>query len=208
LLDALGDPLFKLLPVGAPGINRLDISTFLAPDSPWQQHKAELQSTVRAALTRAMQSLIGLLGADYPRWQLGDLQKVAFQHSLGKYAHWQHMRVGADSQGGSATTLAMAMHVADPELDSLKTVQQDPVNQRSDVVPWRIYHGPAFRLVVDLADPDHAQFVIAGGNGGLPDSPFVANQYAAWQLGNYYTLSLKRDELEVVAQWSCESAVR
>ena len=208
LLDVLGDPLFKLLPVGAPGINRLDIARFLAPNSPWQKHQAKLQKAVRAALTRAMQSLIGVLGADYPRWQLGDLQKVAFQHSLGKYAHWQHMHVGPDPQGGSATTLAMAMHVADPELDVPVKPPKASANKRSDVVPWRIYHGPAFRLVVDLADPDHAQFVIAGGNGGTPDSPFISNQYAAWQLGNYYTLSLKRDELEVVSQWSCESAAR
>ena len=208
LLDVLADPLFKLLPVGAPGINRLDIDSFLAPNSPWQEHQAKLQKAVRAALTNAMQSLIGVLGADYPRWRLGDLQKVTFQHSLGKYAPWQHMRVGPDPQGGSATTLAMAMHIADPELDAAVKPPRASVTERSDVVPWRIYHGPAFRLVVDLADPDHAQFVIAGGNGGTPDSPFVANQYAAWQLGNYYTLSLKREELDVVSQWSCESAAR
>ena len=71
-------------------------------------------------------------------------------------------------------------------------------------MPWRIYHGPAFRLVIDLADPDHAQFVIAGGNGGRANSPFVSNQYPAWQLGNYYTLNLQRDELEEMLVWSCE----
>ena len=33
-----------------------------------------------------------------------------------------------------------------------------------------VYHGPAFRWVVDLADPLHFKFVIAGGNGGRADT--------------------------------------
>jgi len=205
LFEVLGDPVVKLLPLGAPGINRLDIAHFYTAGSPWLQHKAELRKAVQTAFTRAMQSLIGVLGSDYPRWRLGDLQKVAFQHSLGKHAHWQHMRVGSDPLGGSATTLAMAMHIADPELDAPGKSLLAESNRASDVPPWRVYHGPAFRLVVDLADPDHAQFVIAGGNGGLPQSPFATNQYPAWQLGNYYTLNLRRDELDVVSHWSCES---
>ena len=206
LFDVLQDPLFNLLPVGAPGLNRFDIARFLSQDSVsgrlWSQHSQALKEAVQAALTRVMRSLIGVLGSDYPRWRLGDLQKVAFQHSLAKHPTWQRMRVGADPLGGSATTLAMAMHIPHKDLDAPTSA----LNKESlpDIVPWRIYHGPAFRLVIDLADPDHAQFVIAGGNGGRADSPFVSNQYPAWQLGNYYTLNLQRDELDEMLVWSCE----
>ena len=206
LFKALNDPLVNVLPLGAPGLNRFDVSLFLTPGSPWQEHKALLKDCVQAALTKAVQSLIGVLGPDYPQWQLGDLQKVGFQHSLAKHEHWQNMRVGTDPLGGSGTTLAMAMHLVDPELDATKTAGGLSSADNTDFVPWRVYHGSAFRLVVDLADPDHAQFVIAGGNGGTAESPFVTNQYPAWQLGNFYTFSLKRDELEVISQWSCDAS--
>ena len=204
LFKVLGDPVVKLLPLGAPGLNQFDIVQFLSPGSPWLVHAPALQESVRSALTRAVKSLVHVLGADFARWRLGDMQKVAFQHSLAKHAHWAQMRVGVDELGGSATTLAMAMHSVDPELD-LKAFEVPATARPADVIPWRVYHGPAFRLVVDLADPDHAQFVIAGGNGGRAESSFVTNQYPAWQLGNYFTLSLKRDELEVVEEWPCLS---
>ncbi len=202
LFAVLDDPVLELLPLAAPGLNRFDFSHFLTPGSLWLAHTDKLRSAVRAALIRSVQSITRILGADSMRWQLGDLQKVEFQHSLAKYPHWARMRVGADSLGGSATTLAMAMHVAAPEPDAAT----DPVVASfaaTDGVPWRVYHGPAFRLAIDLADPDHAQFVIAGGNGGLAESPFVTNQYPAWQLGNYFTLCLRREELDAVYEWSC-----
>ena len=64
----------------------------------------------------------------------------------------------------------------------------------SDDIACRVYHGPAYRLVVDLADTSQAQFVIAGGNGGRADSPMASNHYAAW-LAGYFTLKLKREEV-------------
>jgi acyl-homoserine lactone acylase PvdQ len=68
-------------------------------------------------------------------------------------------------------------------------------------IPCRVFHGPAYRLVVDLADPYHSKFVIAGGNGGRPDSNFSMNQYKSWLEGSYYTLNLKREELDEHSTW-------
>jgi penicillin amidase len=69
-------------------------------------------------------------------------------------------------------------------------------------IPCRVFHGPAYRLVVDLADPYHSKFVIAGGNGGRPESKFTMNQYNTWLEGSYYTLNLKRDELDEDLIWN------
>lgn len=189
--EILGDDALNLLPLGAPGLNRFDIGSYLVPESPWQKHRAELVRFVQDAMTAAVRKVSAVLGADSKAWRWGDLQQISFKHSLAKFPHWQNMQVGPDPLGGSATTLAMAMAVRRAE----KAPSDEPL--------LRVYHGPAYRLCVDLADPDHARFVIAGGNGGRADSPFVANQYAAWVGGDYFTLSLKREELEVIQEWSC-----
>jgi len=199
LEEVFDEPLFRLLPLGAPGLNLFDLPQFLAPGSSWHDHADALREHVRAALSRAMSKATAELGADLNNWQYGALQQVAFQHSLARFPHWQAMRVGPDPLGGSATTLAMAMHILAPDLGSGTGSPTRP----PEVPAARVYHGPAYRLVVDLADPDHAEFVIAGGNGGRADSPFVNNQYPAWQLGNYFTLSLVREELDVAYEWRC-----
>ena len=62
-----------------------------------------------------------------------------------------------------------------------------PGKTEKDEIPCRVYHGPAYRLVVDLNDPEHAKFVIAGGNGGRVESKFCLNHYTAWLKGDYYT---------------------
>jgi acyl-homoserine lactone acylase PvdQ len=63
-----------------------------------------------------------------------------------------------------------------------------------------VYHGPAFRWVVDLADPLHFKFVIAGGNGGQVTSEFLKNSYRNWLDGGFYDMTLIRSELEVTSE--------
>ena len=69
-------------------------------------------------------------------------------------------------------------------------------------VPCRVYHGPAYRLVVDLGDTSQARFVIAGGNGGRAGSPIAINHYPTWLAGNYFTLELARERIDTVETWS------
>ena len=69
-------------------------------------------------------------------------------------------------------------------------------------IACRVYHGPAYRLVVDLGDTTRARFVIAGGNGGRAGSPLATNHYPAWLTGDYYTVKLQRDEVDVIENWT------
>ena len=79
-----------------------------------------------------------------------------------------------------------------------------PGKASENEVPCKVFHGPAYRLVVDLADHQHAKFVIAGGNGGRTDSDFSMNQYATWLKGEFFTLNLKREEVEEHTVWKFE----
>ena len=124
-------------------------------------------------------------------WAWGRLHQVRFWHSLRKHETWRNMQLGPDPIGGSGLTLAMALHVGNGP-------GADP---GADEVPCRAHHGAAYRLVVDLGDPDHCRFVICGGNSGRPESPHVIDRYPTWLAGGYYDLTLIREELRVESVW-------
>jgi len=193
----LGDPLLNAIPAGAPGLNRFDIKQFTATHSPWLAHRAEMIEEISTTLAAAYADVGRSLGTDSSQWRWGDLHQIQFAHSLARYAPWSHMRVGPDPIGGSATTLNMAMHMG-----------PGAGRHGPDEIPCRVYHGPAYRLIVDLADPDHAHFVIAGGNGGRPDSRYATNHYATWLNGDYFRLCLRREELSEDDCWSIQAGIR
>jgi len=146
--------------------------------SPWLAHRAVMNSVICRHVTEIVQRLRKEYGDDF---RYGDIHEVSFRHSLSKHEPWTKMAVGPDAVGGSPTTLRMAAHNP-PAAGSLFE---------------QVFHGPVFRWIVDLADPLHARFVIAGGNGGRPDSPFLTNQYTAWLNGEYFDLTLVPDEIDV-----------
>jgi penicillin amidase len=174
----LGDDLLLSMPAVAVGLGKWGIADFFQPGAPWLAHREKLEAMLSQQVTALVASLDQTLGGSDWRW--GKLQHVEFKHSLGEHAPWQAMRVGPDPIGGSATTLRMAMRLR--------------VDQDSEQL--RVYHGPAFRWVVDLADPLHFRFIIAGGNSGRADSEHSTDQYGQWLRGEYLDVSLVRDEID------------
>ena len=146
----------------------------------------KIQEEMKAIMDRVKLSL----GDDPTKWRWGDLHKIEFWHSLHKHSAWKELILGPDEIGGSPTTLGMAMHIG-----------KGPGRVQKGEIPYRVFHGPAYRLVVDLADPLHAKFVIAGGNGGRTDSDFSTNQYESWLKGEFFTLTLRREEIEEHSVW-------
>ena len=193
LFEVLGDELVRLLPLAAPGLNRFDIKTFTNPLSPWKKHEPKLIEIICAEMSVVVERVKKSLGADETEWRWGDLHQIAFWHRLRKRPEFEGLTVGPDPIGGSPTTLGMAVHMG-----------PGPGKAKDEEIPCRVFHGPAYRLVVDLGDFAHARFVIAGGNGGRADSPLATNQYGAWLKGEYFTLNLKRDEIEVQEIWELE----
>ena len=187
--EVLEDDLINTLPLGAPGLNRFEIGSFLK-DKFWKTHESSLISVIEGEIKTIVKRVKKSLGNDPSKWRWGDLHKIQFKHSLNKFDHWQELNLGPDEIGGSPTTLGMAMHMG-----------KGPGQTKEDEIPCRVYHGPAYRLVVDLNDPEHAKFVIAGGNGGRPDSKFCLNHYSTWLKGDYFTLNLTRDEIDESFTW-------
>ncbi len=193
-LDGLDASLISVLPLGAPGLNRFSISDLMKPDSPWLAHTALLKSVVQSHMVQTMQNLISELGNNPDDWQWGTLHKIHFWHSLRKFDHWSHMQIGPEAIGGSATTLRMAVHMG-----------EGPAAERgSGESAFRVYHGPAYRLVVDLADPGHPRFVAASGNSGRAESQHIDDHFSTWLAGEMYTLSLDPEELDIQTEWFFE----
>jgi penicillin amidase len=81
---------------------------------------------------------------------------------------WAAASVAAD--GGEDTVNAAEMNVAD------------------DADPFRDRHGPVLRMIVDLAHPDDARFMIAPGQSGNPLSPHWSDLLLPWRNVQYVTL--------------------
>ena len=194
MYKVLKDELINQLPLAAPGLNRFDISSFIKPTADWKHHEKLLKTTIQEEMKIVVDRVKLSLGNDYSKWRWGDLHKIQFRHSLNNYTSWEKLKLGPDEIGGSTTTLGMAMHIG-----------KGPGKTNKDEIPCRVFHGPAYRLVVDLADSQHAKFVIAGGNGGRADSDFCLNQYLTWLKGQYFTLSLNREEVEEHTVWKFET---
>jgi penicillin amidase len=179
-------PLTTTLSSIAPGLNRFDINNFMAQGSPWIVHKTRFDKIIAEDVLQIIDYLTDNYGND---WSWGKIHQIRFGHSLRKHEPWQHMQVGPDPIGGSATTLRMAQHTP-------------PTGGRFE---QEVYHGPAFRWVVDMADPLRFKFVIAGGNGGRPDGENISDHYDAWLKGEYFDMSLVREEIDIVRADQSES---
>ncbi len=176
--EVLGDDLLLSMPVVAVSLNQFGVDDFFQKNSPWLEHRAKLEKILCDEVKHLVNNLDKEMG---DQWAWGKLQHISFKHSLSKYEHWSTMHAGPDPISGSGTTLRMALHM--PAVDDSEKV--------------RAYHGPAFRWVVDLADPLHFRFVIAGGNSGRAESGHFTDQYQRWLSGEYYDVSLIRSELAI-----------
>jgi penicillin amidase len=57
-----------------------------------------------------------------------------------------------------------------------------------DAAPFRDLHGPSLRMIVDLAAPDAARFMIVPGQSGNPLSPHWGDLARRWRDVTYITL--------------------
>jgi len=190
-LDGLDASLVAVLPLGAPGLNRFSISDLMKPDSPWRAHVGLLKAVVQNNMLQTMHNLITELGDSPDTWQWGTMHQINFWHSLRKHEIWSHMQIGPEAIGGSATSLRMALHMG----------KGPGAERREGELAFRVYHGPAYRLVVDLADPGHPRFVAAGGNGGRVDSKHFDDHFSSWLAGEMYTVSFDPEELDIQSEW-------
>ena len=136
-----------------------------------------------AALEEATTDLTALLGPNPATWRWGGLHRVTWRHPL-----------------SAIKALAPLLNRGPHELPG----DADTVNMAA-VVPYppdgRATHAwlPAYRLVVDLADPTRSVSQLAGGEWGLPGSRHYADQIGAWITGRPHTLLYGRAAIDKAA---------
>jgi penicillin amidase len=128
-------------------------------------------AALSAALDVALADLAARYGADMDEWRWGRAHPASFASNF-----WSHVPVLGDwidlaipADGGQDTVNAAAMFVSD--LDK----------------PFVARHGPGLRMIVDMAHPDAARFMITPGQSGNPLSPYWGDLLRPWRDGNYLT---------------------
>ena len=122
-----------------------------------------------ATLHAAVQDLTGRLGEDMNAWQWDKLHRTASKHGA----------------FGGVTALAWIWNRSVPSPGGLYTVDVGSYDLGTFVQD----HGPSYRQVVDLANPDAGRFVGTLGQSGNPLSIHYADQEGLWQRGESLPMS-------------------
>jgi penicillin amidase len=133
---------------------------------------------VEQSLAGAWDRTTARLGADPAAWHWGSLHTLTFHHSLGRTQHWAARAI---------TWLAQLNRGPYPRPGDGMTVNLGafPLTQ-----PFDVAVGPSYRQIVDLADPEGSQWIIAGGASGDPRSAHYADQVDSWLRGQYRPMRL------------------
>lgn len=168
LADELGEVFVELAKGDAWMVYNL-----LQPGSLWCDNVATTavetcDMQISEALTRALTELVGEYGDNPDDWRWGKAHFVSFDHPILRFI---------------------------PVINSLTAIEieapggQDTVNRAGSnyALPidraFQDRHGPGFRGVYNMADPDASGFIIATGNSGNIFSPFYGNLVTRWRDG-------------------------
>jgi penicillin amidase len=137
------------------------------PEHPvWNDRSTSERETraeiVRPAFVRALRWLQEELGGSDPTaWHWGELHTLQSQHALGSKLDAFNLP-SRMAPGASASVWKAHFDLG-----------------RSDH-PYRCLYGPVLRMIVDLADIEHAFWTIDTGSSGWPGSPHYGNQHELW----------------------------
>ncbi|MBI2889815.1 MAG: penicillin acylase family protein [Nitrospirae bacterium] len=134
---------------------------------------------IRSAFRKAVAALEDEQGSDPGKWRWGRLHDMHVKHMFG-------------SKRFLAGLVNIPPHEAGGALDSVWKSHFDLGHPNT---PFRSIAGPIYRMVIDLADPRHAQWVIDTGSSGWPASPHYADQHELWREGRYLPMVSDWDEI-------------
>lgn len=124
---------------------------------------------LRSSLNRAVEGLAARLGTDPAGWTYGRVHSVASDHRA----------------FGKVDALAWLFNHSAPTPGGTNTVNV----ARPDPVTLRQTHGPSYRQIVDLSNPNRSVYVGSLGQGGSPLGEHVTDQQALWAAGEYLPMS-------------------
>ena len=143
---------------------------------PWFPATADVSGEIEDVLHQVAVWLYGELGEDTEQWRWGHLHQVRFPHPLGAQSPALEALLSPGpfpTSGGTGTVRAAGISTAEP---------------------FRMTACSTYRMVVDMASPEHAWSTTTGGSSGHPGSRHYADQVALWLEDRYHPL---RMEIEV-----------
>ncbi|MCC6630224.1 MAG: penicillin acylase family protein [Chloroflexi bacterium] len=141
------------------------------------------QALLVAALEETAADLSRLLGPNPAAWRWGALNRVTWRHPL-------------SAVKGLAPLLNRGPFELPGDLDTVNYAATLPYPVDGTATQAWL---PAYRLVVDLADPTRSIALMAGGEWGQPGSSHYADQIGAWRSGRYHALLYDWSAIEKAA---------
>ncbi|GGR70413.1 penicillin amidase [Deinococcus seoulensis] len=129
----------------------------------------DCQALLTRTLDAALNDLEGRLGTDMSTWTYGRLHTVASNHRA----------------FGNVQALAWLFNHSAPTPGGTNTVNV----ARPEHGTFRQTHGPSYRQVVDLANPNDSVFIGSLGQDGNPLGAHAADQQPRWIAGEYLPMS-------------------
>jgi len=168
LIDELGEAAAPLLEGNAWRVHSL-----LGADSLWCDNVATpavetCDRQIAAALKIALAELAEVYGDEVSGWRWGEAHFASFGHEVLRYIPILNRlaRIDIAASGGQDTVNRAGSNYAVP-------LERAFVDR----------HGPGYRALYDLADPDASGFIIATGNSGNLLSPHYGNLVESWRDG-------------------------
>jgi penicillin G amidase len=140
------------------------VQSILAAHRDWCP-ASDCDAALAQSLERALEWLTARYGSDMGAWRWGAAHEAAFTSPVWAQVplvgRWFDAALPAN--GGNNTVDAGGMDTAD------------------DAAPFRDLHGPSLRMIVDMAAPREARFMIAPGESGNPLSPHWSDLALPWR---------------------------
>jgi len=141
--------------------------------TPGQEKRADV---VRPAFRQAVAWLAGKLGDDPAKWRWGAIHDMRLKHAF----------------GDKAGAFSLEAHEAP---GALSAVWKAHFDLGHPTTPYRANYGPVFRMVVDMADVEHARWIIDSGSSGWPLAPHYSDQFERWRNLEYAPMVMNWDEI-------------
>ncbi len=126
-----------------------------------------------AALDRAVRALTRLYGDDMDQWRWALAHPASFAHPIWSRLPW------------IASWLALVI----PDDGGFDTIDNATTNVSSATQPFTAIHGPTMRMIVDMASPDAARFMIVPGESGNLLSAHYGDLMTPWRDVRYLSFS-------------------
>lgn len=139
---------------------------------------------IRAAFTKAVLELHEQLGGEPKSWRWGKLHYVEPKHPFG-------------GKSALASLVNLERSEAGGGLDSVWKSHFELGNEKA---PFRAVAGPVYRMAIDLADVNHARWILDTGASGWPGSPHYGDQFALWKTGKLAPMTFDWSEVQKSAE--------